>query len=42
MKNHTSDRRTASVWAILPAGVRENVKVEMWDAVLTAYVVDRV
>jgi hypothetical protein len=36
VKEHISDGRVASVWAILPAGI---VKLE-WYAKLAAYVVD--
>ncbi len=42
MKNHISDGRAASVWAILPAGVGKYGEVGMWYAVLAAYVVDGV
>ncbi len=42
VENHTSDGRMASVWAILPAGIRKNGEVGMWYAMLVAYVVDRI
>jgi hypothetical protein len=39
-ENHVSDSRSASVWAILPAGVGENDKVGERDPVSAAYFVD--
>ena len=43
MKNHVSDGRAASVWAILPAGVGKYSQVGVWYVMLAAYVViDRV
>jgi hypothetical protein len=40
VENHTSDGRMASVWAILPFGIRRYGEVGMWFAMLVAYVVD--
>ena len=40
VENHVSDGRMASVWAILPAGIRRYGEVGMWYAVLEVYVVD--
>ena len=40
VENNVSDGRMASVWAILPAGIRRYGEVGMWCAVLVAYVVD--
>ena len=42
MKNHASDGRMASVWAMLPAGIRRYGEVDMWYAVLAAYIVYRI
>jgi hypothetical protein len=42
VKDHTSDGRAASVWAILPAGVGKYAEVGVWYAVLAAYVIDGV
>jgi hypothetical protein len=40
VENHVADGGTASVRAILPAGVRENGEIGIWDAMVTTYVVD--
>ena len=42
VEDHVSDGRAASVWAILPAGVRKYGQVGVWYAVLAAYIVDRI
>ena len=42
MKNCISNCRAASVWAVLSAGIGKYSKVEMWYAVLAAYVIDRI
>jgi hypothetical protein len=42
VKDHISDGRAASVWAILPAGVGKYGQVGVWYAVLAAYIVDRI
>ena len=42
MEDHVPNGRAASVWAILPAGVRKSGQVGVWYVVLAAYVVDRI
>jgi hypothetical protein len=42
LENYISNSRTASVWAILPAGIRKYGQVGVWYAVFVAYIVDRV
>jgi hypothetical protein len=40
VKNHASNGRMASVWAMLPVGIRRYGEVVMWYVVLVAYIVD--
>jgi hypothetical protein len=40
VKDHMSDGRAASVWAVLPAGIGEYGQVGVWYVVLAAYNLD--
>ena len=42
MKDHIANCRSASVWAILPAGIRKYCEVGVWDAVVAAEIIDEV
>ena len=42
MKDHIANCRSASVWAIMPAGIRKDCEVGVWDAVVAAEIIDEV